>query len=92
MCIVGPIVTSELVIEEPKQPPRKPSTSKVQKFFGEDTPVRYLAINSETKPWYLKADHPPQDLLTNPDGHVRGGTLPALIERLTDHEFRGKHS
>jgi hypothetical protein len=41
-------------------------------------------------PSYLRLDHAsPAELMTNPDGAVRAGTLPALIERLTMHSGTG---
>ncbi|KAI8873588.1 ras GEF [Ramicandelaber brevisporus] len=38
------------------------------------------------KPWYLNFDHEPNEIVFNSDGNIRGGTLRALIERLTAHE------
>ncbi|KAI0036552.1 ras guanine nucleotide exchange factor domain-containing protein [Vararia minispora EC-137] len=40
----------------------------------------------EELPWYLRPSYNPQDILIDPDGTVRGGTIPALVERLTAHE------
>ncbi|KAJ1303388.1 hypothetical protein OPQ81_011580 [Rhizoctonia solani] len=41
----------------------------------------------DTTPWYLKPTYnDPSQILTNTDGGVRGGTLPALVERLTMHD------
>ncbi|KZS90545.1 ras GEF [Sistotremastrum niveocremeum HHB9708] len=80
----------DLSMEEaviPTTPPRRTNASKVQKFFGDEPPISWKAA-TETKPWYMKADYPPQDIILNPDGGVRAGTLSALIERLTDHEYR----
>ncbi|KAJ6584774.1 ras guanine nucleotide exchange factor domain-containing protein [Mycena capillaripes] len=37
-------------------------------------------------PWYLQSTYSPTELVFNPDGSVRAGTVPALIERLTAHE------
>lgn len=54
--------------------------------MGEGAPV----VVVEEKPWYLQSDHGPQDLWLNPEGTVRGGTLSALIERLTPHDNLGK--
>jgi son of sevenless len=66
------------------------NSSKIEKFFGSDAPRGYLEkAKAESKPWYLKADYPPQDIVLAPDGSVRAGTLPALVEHLTDHEYRG---
>lgn len=59
---------------------------KLHKILGEDAPVRAV----EEKPWYLLPEHGPTELWLNPEGTVRGGTLPALIERLTPHDNLGK--
>ncbi|ELU38983.1 cell division control protein Cdc25 [Rhizoctonia solani AG-1 IA] len=41
----------------------------------------------DTTPWYLKPTYnDPSQILFNTDGGVRGGTLPALVERLTMHD------
>ena len=37
---------------------------------------------------YLRADHKKEDIVFN-DGAIRAGTLPALVERLTTHEYAG---
>ncbi|KAG0052376.1 hypothetical protein BGZ83_002670 [Gryganskiella cystojenkinii] len=36
--------------------------------------------------WFLNYDYPQSDLVLNAEGQVKGGTLPALIERLTLHD------
>ena len=44
-------------------------------------------LDEGDRPWYLKPDYPQQDLIfTNDhDDTIKAGTLPALIEHLTDH-------
>ncbi|PBK74783.1 ras GEF [Armillaria solidipes] len=37
-------------------------------------------------PWYLLPKYDPAEILIDPDNSVRGGTVPALVERLTAHE------
>jgi son of sevenless-like protein len=60
--------------------------SKLRKILGDEaaeiikgggtvTPAPIV----DTTPWYLKPTY-------NTDGGVRGGTLPALVERLTMHD------
>ncbi|KAI9324097.1 ras guanine nucleotide exchange factor domain-containing protein [Zopfochytrium polystomum] len=39
-----------------------------------------------TKPWYLHYDYPPEDVVFNMEGRVKGGKLAALVERLTLHD------
>jgi hypothetical protein len=41
-------------------------------------------------PWYLGYDYTPNDIVFNMEGQVKGGTLTALVERLTLHDFLGK--
>ncbi|KAJ3125906.1 hypothetical protein HK098_008099 [Nowakowskiella sp. JEL0407] len=56
---------------------------KIKKFFGVDNvPV---AENSE-KPSFLGYDYDPSDLVFGAEGKVKGGTLEALVERLTAHD------
>ncbi|KAL5524506.1 CDC25 [Sanghuangporus sanghuang] len=77
----------DLPEEEDVVEKRPPPGSKLAKFFGEDTPARIIEIaNADSKPWYLRADHKKEDIIFN-DGAIRAGTLPALVERLTTHEY-----
>ena len=63
--------------------------SKLKKVLGE-VPDHYLqTVNQDSVPWYLRPIHGPKEILISPDGSVRGGTLPALVERLTMHDNRG---
>ncbi|OAQ28160.1 ras GEF [Linnemannia elongata AG-77] len=54
---------------------------KVKKLLGDEAPVR-----AATQQWFLDYDYQTDDLVLNGDGQVKGGTLPALIERLTLHD------
>ncbi|KAI8811714.1 ras guanine nucleotide exchange factor domain-containing protein, partial [Cladochytrium replicatum] len=77
---------------------RRPSSEvKIMKFFGEEvknlepgTPTTPLSaggsVMPEEKPWFLKYDYAPQDLVFTTEGKVKGGTLDALVERLTLHD------
>ncbi|EGO23692.1 hypothetical protein SERLADRAFT_469896 [Serpula lacrymans var. lacrymans S7.9] len=66
----------------------RPSDSKIKAFFGTDAPQHYLeTINADAKPWYLRPNYDSAEILLDPDGTVRGGTVPALVERLTAHEY-----
>ncbi|KAK7048205.1 hypothetical protein R3P38DRAFT_3307112 [Favolaschia claudopus] len=40
------------------------------------------------RPWYLQPNYTPTEISIDPDGSVRAGTVPALVERLTAHEHR----
>ncbi|KAG8908432.1 hypothetical protein FRB99_006637 [Tulasnella sp. 403] len=62
---------------------------KITKIFGDDAPAHYLATqNAHQQPWFLQNENDPKSILINPDGGVRGGTLRALVERLTLHNYR----
>lgn len=63
---------------------------KIKAILGHDAPDAYITnANADAKPWYLRPEHGSKDIWINPEGGVRGGTLPALIERLTMHDNRG---
>ncbi|CAE6415553.1 unnamed protein product [Rhizoctonia solani] len=74
-------------------PPRV--NNKILKLLGDDAAAELARSGGaitpapivDTTPWYLKPTYsePPQ-IQFNTDGGVRGGTLPALIERLTMHD------
>ncbi|KIJ14919.1 hypothetical protein PAXINDRAFT_115260 [Paxillus involutus ATCC 200175] len=64
-----------------------PRPDKIKAFFGDDAPSHYLiSRNAEAKPWYLRPKYDPAEVLIDPDGTIRGGTVSALVERLTAHE------
>ncbi|KAH7925881.1 ras GEF [Leucogyrophana mollusca] len=70
-----------------KTPPK--AHRKIINFFGEDAPSHYVnLLNAENEPWFLRPKYDPAEILVDPDGTVRGGTVPALVERLTAHEHR----
>ncbi|KAH7913434.1 ras GEF [Hygrophoropsis aurantiaca] len=70
--------------ETPSKPRRK-----ILDFFGEDAPSHYVTLlNAENDPWFLRPKYDPTEILLDPDGTVRGGTVPSLVERLTAHEHR----
>ncbi|KAG0042697.1 hypothetical protein BGZ83_000175 [Gryganskiella cystojenkinii] len=55
---------------------------KLKKLLGDDAPGRGAA-----PAWFLNYDYQQNELILNVDGQVKGGTLPALIERLTLHDL-----
>ncbi|KAG0349743.1 hypothetical protein BG005_010717, partial [Podila minutissima] len=58
-----------------------PRDNKVKKLLGDDAPGRASA-----QTWFLNYDYQQNELVLNAEGQVKGGTLPALIERLTLHD------
>ncbi|CAE7227536.1 unnamed protein product [Rhizoctonia solani] len=72
-----------------------PQVNKIRKLLGEDAAAELARSGGvvtpapivDTTPSYLKPTYnDPSQILTNTDGGVRGGTLPALVERLTMHD------
>ncbi|RCH89195.1 hypothetical protein CU097_001042, partial [Rhizopus azygosporus] len=66
-----------------------PSSDKIKKFFGDDAPLEVVGSKPATteRPDFLKHDYGPNDIVFNMEGNVKGGTLPALVERLTMHDY-----
>ncbi|PFH53392.1 hypothetical protein AMATHDRAFT_1447 [Amanita thiersii Skay4041] len=72
------------MIEVTKSPPRQNAgNSKLAKIFGDEYADK---VAKDSQPWYLRPNYGPNDILMDPDGAVRGGTLAALVERLTAHD------
>lgn len=61
-------------------------TRKLDGLLG-DEDVNKIALDSE--PWYLRSNYSKTELLIAYDNTVKGGTLPALVERLTAHDKVG---
>ncbi|KAG0231882.1 hypothetical protein BGX31_005329 [Mortierella sp. GBA43] len=58
-----------------------PRGEKLRKILGDEAPGRPSA-----QQWFLCYDYQPGDLILNAEGQVKGGTITALIERLTLHD------
>lgn len=83
-------MSSEILGRPSRTPKRSARAIKIKDLLGPDAPDAYIQnANADDKPWYLRAEHGPEEIWLNPEGGVRGGTLPALIERLTSHDNRG---
>ncbi|KAG0378908.1 hypothetical protein BGX24_002402 [Mortierella sp. AD032] len=60
---------------------------KLKKMFGEDVVLAGPKTPKPVEvPWFLQHDHPTTEISFNMEGLVKGGTLPALVERLTMHD------
>lgn len=80
----------QTVLVAPAKPARPVTSNKLQRLLGNDVYDNYVNnCATDLQPWYLRPNYPPSDIIIEPDGSVRGGTLPALIERLTAHEQAG---
>ncbi|KAF9931619.1 hypothetical protein BGZ65_004799, partial [Modicella reniformis] len=60
-------------------------SAKLKKMLGEEAPTP-KEIKVAEVPWYLNHDYSTSDISFNMEGHVKGGTLEALVERLTLHD------
>ncbi|KAF8319038.1 ras GEF [Clavulina sp. PMI_390] len=64
-----------------RSPAKRKGSNKLMQLLGEEIPM------AAEKPWYLKPGYTDKELLFTPDGNeIRGGTLRALVERLTYHQ------
>lgn len=46
-------------------------------------------VAADSRPWYLRPNYEASEIIIEADGSVRGGTVTALVERLTAHEHLG---
>ncbi|KAI9300068.1 ras guanine nucleotide exchange factor domain-containing protein [Cunninghamella echinulata] len=44
-------------------------------------------VTDNERPWYLQYDYKPNEIVFNMEGSVKGGTLDALVVRLTLHDY-----
>ncbi|KAF9435094.1 hypothetical protein BGZ76_006906 [Entomortierella beljakovae] len=68
----------------PATPKHDARGDKLRKMLGADAPAP--KPKPVEQPWYLGHEYLPADISFNMEGHVKGGTLPALVERLTLHD------
>ncbi|KAJ7164624.1 ras guanine nucleotide exchange factor domain-containing protein [Mycena crocata] len=83
----SPTMDEEFV--KAKSPPRPSGNSKLAKILGADYAASVPTPPEPElppRPWYLQPTYSPTEILIDPDGTVRAGTVPALVERLTAHE------
>jgi son of sevenless-like protein len=65
------------------------AADKLLRVLG-DAPTHIIdKLNAKTKPWYLRPNYDDSEIQMDPDGKVRAGTVPLLVERLTAHEHSG---
>ncbi|KAF9464143.1 ras guanine nucleotide exchange factor domain-containing protein [Collybia nuda] len=77
----GPFLDDDDPLVPSKSPPRP--SYKLQRLLGDEYAEKMAA---DLRPWYLRPNYNPTEILIDPDNSIRGGTVPALIERLTAHE------
>ncbi|CEP09488.1 hypothetical protein [Parasitella parasitica] len=69
---------------------KQTSSNKLKKFFGDEAPLPETAsakLSARERFEYLLYDYGPNEIVFNEQGSVKGGTLPALVERLTLHDY-----
>ncbi|KZT28888.1 ras GEF [Neolentinus lepideus HHB14362 ss-1] len=74
--------------EVPGMSSKSPSRpNKLRQLLGDEVP-RGVAekMHMNTKPWYLRPTYDANEILIEPDGTVRAGTIRQLVQRLTAHE------
>jgi son of sevenless-like protein len=77
-----------------KSKSRPSGNSKLAKILGADYAATVPSPPEPElppRPWYLQPTYSPTEILIEPDGTVRAGTVPALVERLTAHEQGGMY-
>lgn len=71
-----------------KTPPRAGTGSnKLARLLGREYEE---VVAADLRAWYLRSNFNPAEILIDTDHSVKGGTLPALVERLTAHEAAGE--
>jgi len=76
-----------LTVPPAKAAPRPTGANKLTRILGDEYADKVAA---DLQPWYLRPNYSPSDIIIEGDGSVRGGTVAALVERLTAHEQVGE--
>ncbi|KAG6910697.1 hypothetical protein DXG01_008741 [Tephrocybe rancida] len=79
----SPMFDEDPITGAAKSPPRGAGSKKLQQLLGDEYANKLAA---DAKPWYLRPTYNPEDILIDADNTVKGGTLRALVERLTAHD------
>lgn len=69
----------------------KAPTDKARKLMLYQPPVAPRSATENGAGGCLGYDYPPEEIVYGQDGNIKGGTLRALVERLTLHDSLGKH-
>ena len=69
----------------------KAPTDKARKLMLYQPPVVPRSATENGGGGCLGYDYPPEEIVYGQDGNIKGGTLRALVERLTLHDSLGKH-
>lgn len=76
----------------PVQMPQTPPSEQTSTVAGGPPGVAMEATagdptKEEERPWFLQYDYQPNEIVFNMEGSVKGGTLVALVIRLTLHDY-----
>jgi hypothetical protein len=82
--LVSGVEAVKLANDVPSVPPVPAQVSP----NGSNTAARPIGSSGgrDEKPWYLQRDYEAKEISFNGDGHVTGGTLMCLVERMTLHD------
>lgn len=75
-----------MVAVKTKPTARTAGPNKLHRLLGEEYADKFAA---DLQPWYLRPNYNPAEIIIERDGAIRGGTVPALVERLTAHDQAG---
>ncbi|KAK2459678.1 hypothetical protein APHAL10511_008323 [Amanita phalloides] len=64
-------------------PRQNTGNGKLAKILGDEYVDK---VAKDSKPWFLLPNYDPAEILIEADNSVKGGTLAALVERLTSHD------
>ncbi|GAA5988119.1 hypothetical protein JCM11641_000909 [Rhodosporidiobolus odoratus] len=78
---VSPVSSSALSVPRASTPDRERKNSTAG-----PVPASPSSRDRANVPWFLERDYRPQEVSFNADGHVSGGTLRCLVERMTLHD------
>ncbi|KAL9553698.1 hypothetical protein MBANPS3_003175 [Mucor bainieri] len=77
-----PTTASTTAAEGASAATRQPSTTTAS-----NTSANTAASAQEGQQWYLQYDYSPNEIVFTVEGSVKGGTLRALVERMTLHDY-----
>ncbi|KAJ3338249.1 hypothetical protein HDU83_008239, partial [Entophlyctis luteolus] len=84
--MLGSPTTPKLKSPETPSIPRLNIPKPKEKKNDVATSSALVSSSRPEKPWYLRYEPPETEIVFNTDGAVKGGTLKALVERLTLHD------
>jgi len=78
--------TSSSVVNSEISKARPTTSSTTSTTSTAASTITHTNKTIDSRPWFLSHDYSSNELVLNMEGRVKGGTIPALIERLTMHD------